>query len=47
MEPHTHISAVHAVTFLLFVFAVLSTIHLFAITNPDNRAARAFVALGW
>lgn len=47
MEPHTHISAVHAVAFLLFSFAVLSTIHLIAITHPDNRFAKAFVAMGW
>lgn len=47
MEPHTHISAVHAVAFLLFVIAVLGTIHLITITHPDNRFSIAFVGLGF
>ena len=47
MEPHTHISAVHAVAFSLFFFAVISTIHLIAITHPDSRFTKAFVGMGW
>lgn len=46
MQPHTHISAVHLMAMLAFTVAALGTIHLLALTN-DNRASRAFIALGF
>ena len=46
MEPHAHMSPVHAIGALLFIVAVLGTLHLLALTT-DNRLSRAFVALGF
>jgi hypothetical protein len=46
MQPHTHISAVHLVSALAFTVAAFGTLHLIALTN-DNRASRAFIALGF
>ena len=47
MQPHVHISAVHGVAALTFTIAALGTIHLLAITHPDSRPGRAFLALGF
>lgn len=46
MTPHVHISPVHGIAVLAFVIAVFGTLHLLALTH-DNRASRAFVALGF
>jgi hypothetical protein len=46
MQPHTHISAVHLVSALAFTVAAFGTLHLIALTT-DNRASRAFIALGF
>lgn len=46
MDPHVHISPVHLIASVAAVVAVLGTIHLLAIGN-DNRASRAFIALGF
>lgn len=46
MKPHVHFSPVHAIALLLFIVAVLGTIHLLAI-GTDNRLSRAIVALGF
>lgn len=46
MEPHVHLSAVHGLAVLALVVAVFGTLHLLALT-ADNRASRAFVALGF
>lgn len=46
-DPHTHISAVHIGATMLAVVAIFGTVHLLALTAPDSRAARAFIALGF
>lgn len=45
MDPHTHLSPVHALWFALIVIAILGTGHLLAIST-DNRASRTWLALG-
>lgn len=47
MEPHVHISPVHLLAGLAVTIAVFGTLHLLALTAPDNRAARALLALGF
>lgn len=46
MTPHTHISAVHLLAAFAFTVAAFGTAHLIALST-DNRASRAFVALGF
>lgn len=46
MTPHVHISPVHILAGLAATVAVFGTLHLLALTT-DNRASRAFVALGF
>jgi hypothetical protein len=46
MEPHVHISAVHLIAGIAVVVATFGTLHLLALTS-DNRASRAFIALGF
>lgn len=46
MDPHAHISAVHLIATVAAVTAVFGTLHLLALTT-DNRASRAFIALGF
>lgn len=46
MTPHVHISPVHLIASVAAVVAVFGTLHLLALTN-DNRASRAFIALGF
>lgn len=46
MTPHVHISPVHLLASLAATVAVFGTLHLLALT-ADNRASRAFVALGF
>lgn len=46
MEPHAHLSPVHGLAILLFIIAVLGTIHLLAV-GSDTRPARAFLAMGF
>ena len=43
--PSTGISAVGLLAAFAFTVASLGTLHLIALTN-DNRASRAFIALG-
>lgn len=46
MGPHVHISPIHGIAMVLFVIAVLGTLHLLSLTS-DNRASRALVGLGF
>ena len=46
MVPHAHISAVHLLASVAATVAVFGTLHLLALT-ADNRASRAFIALGF
>lgn len=46
MTPHVHLSPVHGIAVVAFTVAVFGTLHLLALTH-DNRASRAFVALGF
>ena len=46
MEPHVHMSPVHAIAMLALLIAVLGTIHLLALSH-DTRASRAIVSLGF
>ncbi len=45
-EPHVHISPVHFLAVGLFVFAMLGTLHLLALSS-ESRWARAFIATGF
>lgn len=47
MDAHVHISPVHLLAGVAATVAVFGTLHLLALTSPDNRAARAFIALGF
>lgn len=46
MSPHVHISPVHLLAGVAATVAVFGTLHLLALTQ-DNRASRAFIALGF
>lgn len=46
MTPHVHISAVHLLAAVAATTAIFGTLHLLALSH-DNRASRAFVALGF
>lgn len=46
MDPHVHISATHMLAGIAATVAVFGTLHLLALT-VDNRATRAFIALGF
>ena len=46
MEPHAHMSPIHAIAMMAFIVAVLGTIHLLALAH-DTRASRAFISLGF
>lgn len=43
MKPHVHLSAVHGIAIVLFIFAVFATLHMLAIAHPNNPLSRAFV----
>jgi hypothetical protein len=46
MEPHVHMSAVHALFILAIIVAMFGTLHLLAL-GTDSRWGRAFMALGF
>lgn len=46
MQSHAHITPVHLAAAALFTFAALGTVHLLVLPR-DNRASRAFIALGF
>lgn len=46
MTPHVHIGAVSLMTSTAAIVAVFGTLHLLALSH-DNRASRAFIALGF
>lgn len=46
MTPHVHFSPVGMLTNIAAVVAVFGTLHLLALSH-DNRASRAFIALGF
>jgi hypothetical protein len=46
MDPHVHISATHLLAGIAATVAIFGTLHLLAI-GTDNRASRAFIALGF
>lgn len=47
MEPHVHMGAVAILTPVVAAIAVFGTAHLLALSATDNRAARAWIALGF
>lgn len=47
MDPHVHLGGVNLVATVAAVVAIFGTLHLLALGNSDNRAARAFIALGF
>ena len=46
VAPHVHIGAVSLAASTAAIVAVFGTLHLLALSS-DNRAARAFIALGF
>lgn len=46
MQPHVHIGAVSLLASTAAIVAVFGTLHLLALST-DNRASRAFIALGF
>jgi len=47
VPAHVHISAVHIAANVAAIVAVFGTLHLLALSSPDSRAARAYLALGF
>lgn len=47
VAPHVHISAVHMAANMAAIVAVFGTLHLLALSSPDSRLGRAFIALGF
>lgn len=47
MTPHVHVGAVHVGAAVLGTVAVFGTLHLLALTAPNNRVARAWIGLGF
>ncbi len=47
MDAHTHITAVPLVASTAAVVAVFGTLHLLALSSPESRLAKAFIALGF
>lgn len=47
VDPHVHISPVGLFASTAAVVAVFGTLHLLALSSPDSRAGRAFIALGF
>lgn len=47
MQPHVHISPIAILASVTATVAIVGTLHLLALANGDNRAARAWVALGF
>jgi len=47
VQPHVHISAVHVAANMAAIVAVFGTLHLLALSAPDSRIGRAFIALGF
>lgn len=46
MEPHLHLTPVHALYNLAVIVAIFGTLHLLALSS-DNSWGRAFMALGF
>lgn len=46
-SAHTHVTPIHLISGIAAVVAVLGTLHLVALSAPDSRTARAFLALGF
>lgn len=47
VPAHVHISAVHIAANMAAIVAVFGTAHLLALSAPDSRIGRAFIALGF
>ncbi len=47
VTPHVHISAVHIAANMAAIVVVFGTLHLLALSSPDSRLGRAFIALGF
>lgn len=45
--PHFHLSGMQGVILFLYVVAVFGALHLAASSAPENRYARAWLALGF
>lgn len=45
--PHFHISGIHALIVFLYVVAAFGSLHLLALSMPNNRVSRAWLALGF
>lgn len=46
MQPHVHMSPVHALAMLCVIVIFFGTAHLISLTH-DNRASRAMLAMGF
>jgi hypothetical protein len=47
MVPHFHVSGFHALITFLYVVATFGALHLLAASQPKNKLAQAWVALGF
>lgn len=47
VAPHVHISATHIAASMAAIVAIFGTLHLLALSTPDSRLGRAFIALGF
>lgn len=41
--PHFHVSGTHAVIVFLFVVAVFGSLHMLAVSMPNNQFAQAWI----
>lgn len=47
MNPHFHISGIHAVIWVLAMITAFGSLHLLAASAPNNRVSQAWFALGF
>lgn len=47
MNPHFHISGLHATIIFLMVVVMFGSAHLVAMSAPSNRVSQAWLALGF
>ena len=45
--PHFHLSGLHGLAVFLFVVAAFGSLHLAAVSAPDNKVSQAWLALGF
>jgi len=47
MEPHFHLSGMHALVIFLEMIVLFGAVHLLAVSFPNSKASQAWLALGF